>query len=138
MLVVRALFFPFFMHGTYTHRITCNLYPDQYFQISHSANKLQCRIAPFLRDAALAYLDRKALLPASLETRLQSMVQEIRRIGTSFHQIVDRSSTYQRLTHDDLRKGAQLVLMMERQVTMLRAVLESLPQSSHDDQIDGA
>ncbi len=72
------------------------------------------------------------------------MVQEIRRVGTSFHQIADRASTYQRLTHDDLRKGAQLVVMLERQVTMLRVVLESLPSSSssstdpHDDQVDGA
>jgi len=133
--------FPFHMHGTYTHRITCNLYPDQYFKISHAANQFHSRVAPFLRDAGLAYLDRKALLPASLESRLQGMVQEIRRVGTSFHQIADRANTYQRLTHEDLRKGAQLVVMLERQVTMLRAVLESLPSSSNnsnDDQVDVA
>ena len=129
------------MHGTYTHRITCNLYPDQYFKVSHAANRCHSRVAPFLRDTALAYLDRKALLPASLDAHLRGMVQEIRRVGTSFHQIAARASTYQRLTHDDLRKGAQLVVLLERQVTMLRAVLESLPSSSeadHDDQVDGA
>lgn len=126
------------MHGTYTHRVTCNLYPDQFFQLSHAANQFHSRVSPFLRDAALAYLDRKALLPASLESRLQGMVQEIRRVGTNLNQIAARANTYQRLTHDDLRKSAQLVVMLERQVTMLRAVLESLPQSPHGHQIDGA
>ena len=66
------------------------------------------------------------------------MVQEIRRVGASFHQIADRASTYPRLTHDDLRKGAQLMVLLERQVTMRRAALESLPPSAHDDQVDGA
>lgn len=117
------------MHGTYTHRITCNLYPDQYFQISHAARKFHSRVAPFLRDSALAYLTRRSLLPASLESNLQSLVQEIRRVGTNFNQIAARANTYQRLTHDDLRKGAQLVVQLERQVTMLSHVLETLPQS---------
>ena len=69
----RVSFFPPSMHGTYTHRITCNLYPDQYFKISHAANRFHSRVAPFLRDTALAYLDRKALLPASLDSHLRGM-----------------------------------------------------------------
>jgi len=125
------------MHGTYTHRITCNLYPDQYFQISHAARQFHSRVAPFLRDAALAYLTRRSLLPASLESNLQGLVQEIRRVGTNFNQIATRANTYQRLTHDDLRKGAQLVVQLERQVTMLRHVLETLPQSDAPE-VDGA
>ena len=126
------------MHGTYTHRVTCNLYPDQYFKVSHAAQQFHSRIAPLLRDSALAYLDRKSFLPASLESHLQTMLQEIRRIGTEFNQIVERANTYQRLTHDDLRRGAQLVVMLDRQMTMLRSVLESLPRSSHDHQVDGS
>lgn len=123
------------MHGSYTHRITCNLYPDQFFQISHAASQFHARVSPFLRDAALAYLSRKSLLPASLESKLQGMIQEIRRIGTNLNQIAMRANTYQRLTHDDLRHGAQLIVMLERQVKMLRYILESLP---HDHQVNGA
>lgn len=123
------------MHGTYTHRVTCNLFPDQYFQVSHAAHQFHSRIAPFLRDCALAYLDRKTILPLALQHNLQKLLQEIRRIGTNFNQIAARANTYQRLSHDDLRHGAQLIVMMERQVTVLRSVLESLP---HDHQIDGA
>jgi len=102
------------MHGTYTHRITCNLYPDQYFKIAHAAQQHHSRVAPFLRDTALAYLDRKSLLPASLESRLQQILQEIRRVGTNFNQIAARANTFQRLTRQDLRKGAQLIVMLER------------------------
>ena len=123
------------MHGTYTHRVTCNLHPDQYFKVSHHAQQFHSRVAPFLRDCALAYLDRKTILPLALQHNLQKLLQEIRRIGTNFNQIAVRANTYQRLTHDDLRHGAQLIVMMERQVTVLRSILESLP---HDHQVDGA
>lgn len=128
------------MHGTYTHRITCNLYPDQYFQISHAAGKLGQRVAPFLRDIGLAYLEKRTLLPPSLEKHLSGMVQEIRRVGTNLNQIATRANSYGRITHDDLRKAGELVTILERQVLMLRHALESLPQSpnAHDDQVDGA
>lgn len=128
------------MHGTYTHRVTCNLYPDQYFQISHAAHQHHSRVAPFLRDTALAYLDRRSVLPVSLETRLEKIRQEIRRVGTNLNQIAARANTYQRLTHQDLRRGAQLVVMLERQMKILRALLESLPtlSSTDDDQVHGA
>ncbi len=121
------------MHGTYTHRVTCNLHPEQFFRLQQVAQQFNSRLAPFVRDAALAYLDRRSLLPSSLEKHLTKIVQEVRRVGTNLNQIAKRAKTYQRLTHDDLRKAAQLVIMMERLVLVLRQALESLP---HDHQID--
>ena len=121
------------MHGTYTHRVTCNLHPEQFFRLQQVAQQFNSRLAPFVRDAALAYLDRRSLLPASLEKHLTKIVQEVRRVGTNLNQIAKRANTYQRLTHDDLRKAAQLVVMMERLVLVLRQALESLP---HDHQVD--
>lgn len=50
------------MHGTYTHRITCNLYPDQFFMLNRAANQFNSRLAPFVRDAALAYVSQKKML----------------------------------------------------------------------------
>ena len=120
------------MHGTYTHRVTCNLYPEQYFRLQQVAQQFNSRLAPFMRDAALAYVERRSMLPASLEKHLTKIVQEVRRVGTNLNQIARRANTYQRLTHDDLRKAAQLVIMMERQVMVLRHALESLP---HDHQV---
>ncbi len=113
------------MHGTYTHRITSNLYPDQYFQISHAARKFDMRVAPFARDVTLAYLEKRSLLPASLEKRLRGMIRKIRRVGTNLNQIAARANTYQRTTHDNLKKAGELVIQLERQVTILRSTLES-------------
>lgn len=123
------------MHGTFTHRVTCNLHPDQYFKLAHTAQHFNSRISPFLRDAALAYLDRRSFLPQDLTQKITGIVQEIRRVGGSIHQIAERANTYQRLTHDDLRKSGQLVTMLERQMTVLHHLLHSLP---HDRQVDGA
>ena len=123
------------MHGTYTHRITCNLHPDQYFQLSHTAQQFNTRLAPFVRDAALAYISKKSLLPAPLEKHLVGIVQEVRRVGTSLHQIAERANTYQRITHDDLRKAGQLVQLLEHQITILHHSLQALP---HDRQVTPA
>ena len=121
-------FIPISMHGTYTHRITCNLYPDQYFQLAHTARQFNSRLAPFVRDAALAHISKESLIPASLKEHLVGIVQEVRRVGTDLHQIALRVSTYQRITHDDLRKAGQLTQMLERQVTILHNALQSLPR----------
>ena len=124
---------PYPMHGTFTHRVTCNLYPEQYFQLEEAARKCHSRVAPFLRDAGLAYLSRRFLLPPTLEKQLTGIVQEVRRVGTNLNQIAARANTLQRLTHDDLRRAAKLVQYLERQVTMLRHILQTLP---HDHQVD--
>lgn len=123
------------MHGTYTHRITCNLHPDQYFKLAHTARQFNSRLAPFVRDAALAYLDRKSFLPQELTQKLGGSIHEIRQVGGHLHQIAERANNYQRLTHDDLRKSGQLVILLQRQMTVLHHLLQSLP---HDRQVDGA
>ena len=117
------------MHGSYTHRVTCNLHPEQFFRLQETAQKLHTRLAPFVREAALAYVDQRRMLPYTLDKQLRSLIQEIRRVGTNFNQIAKRANTLQRLTHDDLRRGADLIQHLERQVTVLRTILEDLPQS---------
>lgn len=120
------------MHGTYTHRITCNLYPDQYFQLNYTAQQFNTRLAPFLRDAALAFITKKSMIPEALARHLAGIVQEVRRVGTNLHQIAEKANIYQRVTHDDLRKAGQLVQLLEHQVAILHNALHSLP---HDRQV---
>ena len=115
------------MHGTYTHRVTCNLYPDQHHRLSSAAHDLRRRLAPFLRDAALAYIEKRYLLPGGIEMQLETIQQEIRRIGTNINQIAARANSLQRITHGDLRKAGKLVELLENQMRMLRNVLDSLP-----------
>lgn len=117
------------MHGSYTHRVTCNLHPEQYFRLRDAAQKLHTRLAPFIREAALAYIDQRLMLPQSLDKHLRALIQEIRRVGTNLNQIAKRANTYQRLTHKDLKHAGKLVEDLERQTTVLRTILEGLPQA---------
>lgn len=120
------------LHGTYTHRVTCNLHPHQYDILRGTAQRFSARLAPFLRDAAIAYCQQRMMLPEALQKRLTGMVQEIRRVGTNLNQIAARANSYQRVSHQDLRNAGKLVQLLEHQVHMLRQVLESLP---HDHQV---
>ncbi len=123
------------MHGSFTHRITCSLYPEQFFRLTDAAAKMHTRVAPFVREAALAYVDRRTLLPSTLEEGLKAVTREVRRVGTNLNQIAQRANTFQRVTHDDLRVAGALVVTLERQMQILRHLLETLP---YDRQIQVA
>lgn len=123
------------MHGSYTHRITCNLYPTQYYTLERAAERAQSRLAPFVRDAALAYTQQKIVLPQGLEEELRNIYQEIHRAGTGLHEIAGRASTLQRLTHSDLKHAGQLVTALDRQLVVLGTTLDSL---SHVHQVHGS
>ena len=123
------------MHGTYEHRITCNLHPHQYYPLVRAARLQNMPVAQFVRDAALAYIQRRVVLPPQLDERLANIRQEIRRVGTNLNQIAARTNTLQRITHSDLRHAGKLATQLERQVTVLRHLLESLPNAR---QIDGS
>lgn len=120
------------MHGSYTHRVTCNLYPHQHDRLLKTAQSFGVRLAPFLRDAAIAYCQRRTLLPDALQKRLKQMIAEIRRVGTNLNQMAHHANSFQRVTHQDLRNAGKLVLTLERQVTILQQTLEALP---HDHQV---
>ncbi|MDY7091807.1 MAG: plasmid mobilization relaxosome protein MobC [Acidobacteriota bacterium] len=128
------------LHGTYTHRVTCNLYPHQHELLLTTARSFGAKLAPFLRDAAIAYCQRRTMLPDSLQKHLGQMIQEIRRVGTNLNQMAAHANSFQRVTHQDLRNAGKLVLTLERVVGVLQKTLEELPSDSqaHDHQVDGA
>lgn len=115
------------MHGTYTHRITCNLYPDQHAALMEAATGCKARLAPFVRDTALAYVKERFYLPGGVEVQLEQIEQQIRRIGTNINQIAARANSYQRITHADLRAAGKLVQYLDMQMRALHNVISSLP-----------
>lgn len=125
------------MHGTYTHRITCNLYPVQHYTLERAAERARMRLAPFVRDAALAYVDQKIVLQPELEKNLAGIHQEVRKVSAGLSQIVERANAIQRITHSDLKQAGRLVQSLDRQVTMLRKELQSLP-IQNDHQVSGS
>ena len=129
------------MHGTYTHRVTCNLYPVQYYTLQRAAERAQTRLAPFVRDAALAYLDQKIVLPPEFATNLFNIHREVCRGGASLDEIAEHARTIQRITHGDLRHAGEVVKALDQQIMMLRNEVDSLPallSLPHDHQIDGS
>ena len=126
------------MHGTYTHRITSNLYPVQHYALERAAERANMPLAPFVRDAALAYVEQKIVLPPALEENLGRIHQEVRRMSVDLSQIVERANAIQRITHADLRHAGRLVKALDRQVAMLRSELTSLSSFSYDNQVNGS
>ena len=130
-----------FMHGTYTHRVTCNLYPVQYYTLERAAERAKTRLAPFVRDAALAYLDQRIVLPPEFSTNLFNIHCEISRGGAGLNEIAERARTIGRITHTDLKDAGDFVRALDQQTMMLRNEVDSLPavlSLPHDHQIDGS
>ncbi len=129
------------MHGTYTHRVTCNLYPVQFYTLERAAERAKTRLAPFVRDAALAYIDQKIVLPPEFAANLFNIHREVRRGGAGLDEIAERAKTIQRITHADLRSAGDFVRALDHQIVLLRNevdTLSALLSLPHDHQIDGS
>lgn len=72
--------------------------------------------AAFLREAAFAYLDRGAVLPAMLQEGLAALTLEVRRIGTNINQLARQANT----------RSATAPAAFQRAVALL-AELEAAP-----------
>ena len=116
------------MHGTYEHRVTCNMHPHQYYPLVRAAQAQNMPVALFVRDAALAYIQRKAVIPQDLSEKLLRIRQEIKRVGANLNEIAERANTYKRITHADLRRAGKFATLLDRQVTLLQKLLATLPK----------
>ena len=115
------------MHGTYRHRITCNLHPHQYYPIVQAAQKYKMPKALLLRDAALAYLQKKTVLPPGIDERLKSIQQEVENIDRFLKPIIAQADALKRLTPQDIRRAAKTVSHLDRQLIDLLNILTTIP-----------
>jgi hypothetical protein len=114
------------MHGSYPHRVACNLHTDQYHRLRAAADAHRAALAPFLRDAAIAYLDQRFRVPEGLQDVLTANLQEVRRIGTNLNQIAAKANTQQRVTRGDLRQAKRAAALLEDRIRTLEGVIASL------------
>lgn len=70
----------------------------------------------FLREAALAYLERRYLVPARIEDRLQELVFLFRNIAGNLNQLAAKANALKRATVFDLLFARRLVLRLEEAV----------------------
>ncbi len=115
------------MHGSYKHRITCNLHPHQYHPLVQAARRLNMPKALFLRDAALAYTQKKTVLPTGIDSKLKAIQHEIQSIGMYLNPIIAEADQLQRVTPGNIRRAAKLIRSLNHQLTDLENTLSSIP-----------
>ena len=92
-------------------RVTCTLRHETYQRlIKRSAGR---KAAVFVREAALAYLERRYLVPPDVEKRLVTITAMIRNIAGNINQIAAKTNTLQRALLGDLKEARKRVLELE-------------------------
>ncbi len=115
------------MHGTYKHRITCNLHDHQYYPLVQAAQRANMPKALYVRDAALAYVQKKIVLPPGLDEEFKNIQQEIQSAGMYLNPIIERAEHLQRMTPQETRRAAKLIACLNNPLTRLNNALASLP-----------
>ena len=119
------------MHGTYEHRINCSLHPHQYHPLVEAAKKAGMSTTVFVRDAALAYVQKKTVLPPGLGAKIKSKQQEIESAALYLKPIVAQVDASQRLTPRDSKRAAKIAKYVDRQVRDLLSLISLIPHDDH-------
>jgi hypothetical protein len=97
--------------------ITCVFEPEQYHTLEHYAGQHGMKPTSFLREAALAYVQRHRLVPKEVTDQLPSLISLIRNIANNINQIARRTNTFKQATFYDLAKARRKVLDLETAIT---------------------
>jgi hypothetical protein len=73
--------------------------------------------AAFLREAALAYLNKRYLVPKNLETALHALTDQLSALGNNFNQIAKHANTKRRASAADIRAARALLEKTEARIT---------------------
>jgi hypothetical protein len=117
---------PTTMHGTYNKRITCNLRNRDYRRLKETAEQAGMSLAPFLRSAALAYLDSNFIVPPRLDELLARLIAETRRVGNNVNQIAAKANALQSVSGEDIHRLKEKVADLEHVTRLLRRVIHNL------------
>lgn len=77
-------------------RIMLTLTPAQEREIRRAAREAGLKPAAFVREAALAYMDQRFLVPQDQAQRLTSLIAVLRNIGNSLNQVARFAATVQK------------------------------------------
>jgi hypothetical protein len=114
------------MHGSFQKRITINLTTDQHERLTRAAAAAGIQLAPYLRSAALAYLDKRFAVPPRLDDLLARLIQETRRVGTNVNQVAARVNAARVATPRDVGDVALVLRELEGTARVLQVVLHNL------------
>jgi len=120
------------MHGSFEKRVTCNLKRPDYLRLKVAAGAVGLSLAPYIREAALAHLDERFLVPPRLDDLIGRLIAETRRVGNNVNQVAARVNAKHSVTHEDLRQVIATVENLEDASRILRVVIQNL---RHDHQV---
>ncbi len=97
-------------------RLTCSLSREDFQQLKRHAEHTGLAPTAFLREAALAYMDQRYLVPADVVRRQEAMTAEIRRCGTLINQLAAKANTRKEATLSDIRAARALLVDLDRRL----------------------
>lgn len=115
------------MHGTYEHRINCSLHPHQYYPLVQAAKELNMPPTVFVRDAALAYIQQKTVLPRGIADRAKKLEQENETLEMYLNEIVEKAQTLGRVTPREMRRLSRIAIHLGRQAKAFSELLSLIP-----------
>ncbi len=115
------------MHGTYKHRINCSLHPHQYHPLVQAAKKANMPTTVFVRDAALAYIQKKAVLPRGIAERVKKLGQENETLEQYLRPIVEKAEVLGRVTPREMRRLSKIAIHQGRQAELFSEILSLIP-----------
>lgn len=83
--------------------------------------------AVFVRDAALAYVQKKTVLPHGLAETAKKLEQEVASIERYLQPIAEKANALKRLTLRETRRASKIAIHLDRQAKELSKLLSLIP-----------
>lgn len=115
------------MHGTYKHRINCSLHPHQYHPLAQAAKNAGMPTTVFVRDAALAYVQQKTVLPHGLAEEAKKLEQEYENVEMYLRPIIEKADGLQRLTPRETRRASKIAMRLRHLTIAFSRLLNRIP-----------
>lgn len=94
-------------------RVNLTLTLQEHKRLQKAAKKSGRKLAPFIREAVLAALEQRYLVPADTQQQLDDAIIQLRKIGTNINQLAHHANAKQHTTAEDLRLIRQALTRME-------------------------
>lgn len=113
-------------HGQFDKRVTINLTLSDYAELREHAHERGHRLAPFVREAALAQCREAVVIPPELPRLINRLQTDVKRIGTNVNQIARHTNIAQRVSFRQIYKTRKFVEDLDQATKTLRTVIHNL------------
>jgi predicted RNA-binding Zn ribbon-like protein len=97
-------------------QVTLTFTKQQHRSLQRAAEQSGRKLAPFIRETALASLENRFLVPKDLEQRLFGFTIQLRKIGTNINQLAHHANQKRHTVTEDLTEIRRVLTRMEAEV----------------------